>query len=296
MSNALSVLLAQTSAAASAAATAAASQPAVGLVLSLIAASLVVCICWVVLQVARRDRFSLRDTPGRANRVNLLHVVIILLLWAAAGGATVKALAAMWHMDAKEGPLPLVLAVPGNMVGQVITVAACLFVAGITFRHGIRRGLGLTLRHWGVDLVRGALGVLVILPPVLAVKFGATALLPERWIHIHPYIEAAETQHGLLLAMIAFSAVVMAPLSEELLFRGMIQSMLRQSTHRPWAAIAITSVLFGLIHYQMPQDVPALILFGAALGYNYERTGRLTGSVFLHACFNGAMLWAQRGV
>jgi membrane protease YdiL (CAAX protease family) len=296
MSNALSLLLAQTSAAASAAAAAATSQPVEGRVLSLIAASLVVCISWVVLHVARRDSFSLRDTPGRANGVNLLHVVIILLLWTTTGGATLRALAAMWHMDPRANPLPLVLAVPANLVGQVFTAGASLFVAGITFRHGIRRGLGLTLRHWGVDLVRGALGVLVILPPVLALKFGTTALLPDRWIHIHPLIEAAQTQHGLLLAMIVLSAVVMAPLSEELLFRGMIQSMLRQSTHRPWAAIAITGVLFGLIHYEMPQDVPALILFGMALGYNYERTGRLTGSIFLHACFNGAMLWAQRGV
>jgi membrane protease YdiL (CAAX protease family) len=147
-----------------------------------------------------------------------------------------------------------------------------------------------------VDLVRGALGVLVILPPVLAVKFAATALLPERWIHVHPLIEGVETQQGPLLVMILFSAVVLAPLSEEILFRGMVQSMLRQRTGRPWVAIAVTSVLFGMIHYQMPQDVPALMLFGAALGYNYERTGRLTGSIFLHACFNGAMLWAQRGM
>lgn len=292
MSNALYALLAQTSAATHAAAT----QPAVGRIMSLVAASLIVCIVWVVLRIAHRDKFTLRGTPGRANAVNLLHVIIILFLSVVAGTGTAKALAAAWHIDPKQGQLPLALIVPANLIEQIAMTGACLYVAGIAFRHGIRRGLGLTLRRWGVDLIRGAVGFLVILPPVLALNGFTAAVLPEQWIHIHPYIEAAGTQHGLLMAMISLSAVVMAPLSEELFFRGMIQSMLRQRTHRPWVAIAITSVVFGLIHFEMPQDVPALMLFGAALGYNYERTGRLTGSIFLHACFNGAMLWAQRGV
>ncbi len=43
-------------------------------------------------------------------------------------------------------------------------------------------------------------------------------------------------------------AVVVAPVVEEMLFRGLFQTMIRSYLGRPWPAIAITSLLFASIH------------------------------------------------
>ena len=56
------------------------------------------------------------------------------------------------------------------------------------------------------------------------------------------------------------------------------------------AAIFLTSGFFALMHAETPQNVPALFALSVALGYNYERCGRLYASILLHAVFNAVTL------
>jgi membrane protease YdiL (CAAX protease family) len=90
---------------------------------------------------------------------------------------------------------------------------------------------------------------------------------------------------------VVFLAVVLAPLAEEMLFRGLFQTTFRNLTRRPWIAIIFTSVLFALSH-AIPEHWPALFVLAVGLGYAYEKSGSLLQPIFMHAIFNGAMVTA----
>jgi len=86
--------------------------------------------------------------------------------------------------------------------------------------------------------------------------------------------------------LLAFlTLVVMAPIAEEILFRGYLLGKLRK--HVPiWAAILITSILFGLVHFawNVGVDVFALSIVLCLLRIG---TGRLWPSILLHMLKNG---------
>jgi membrane protease YdiL (CAAX protease family) len=120
------------------------------------------------------------------------------------------------------------------------------------------------------------------------------------------------------------TAVVIAPVSEELFFRGHLQTVLartlsvRRRAHVPlpvdsdpatvdstllnyqspeqlspralgwrrWSAVIITSFIFAIIHPWWT-IIPIFVL-SLALGYVYERTGNLWASIAMHMMFNGS--------
>ena len=85
--------------------------------------------------------------------------------------------------------------------------------------------------------------------------------------------------------------LVVAPLLEETVFRAGMQEWLRRATRRPVAAIALTAALFGLAHVAVRGELAAALVFvpALAIGFVYERTGRLRDCVLLHAAMN--TLW-----
>ena len=78
--------------------------------------------------------------------------------------------------------------------------------------------------------------------------------------------------------------VVMAPLFEETLFRGVILESAR-ARYGTLAAWAISSLVFGLAHLHPALVVNAFVL-GLVLGYIYIRTDSLWSTVILHAVNN----------
>jgi len=115
----------------------------------------------------------------------------------------------------------------------------------------------------------------------------AISFLPDK-IHPHSMLTALREMSLDGKILIAVSATILAPLQEEVLFRGLLQSMLRKYI-KPWPAILLTSILFAAVH-QEPQNIPALFVLSLVLGYNYERTGRLFSSILIHVLFNGTMI------
>jgi len=87
---------------------------------------------------------------------------------------------------------------------------------------------------------------------------------------------------------------VIAPLGEELFFRGFFFGSLR-NWHGPVLAAILTGAVFGLIHagsapigYLVP-----LAIFGAGLCMLYELTGSLYPAIALHALNNSIALGAN---
>ncbi len=81
------------------------------------------------------------------------------------------------------------------------------------------------------------------------------------------------------------SVVIAAPVLEEWLFRGVIlKGLLKHSS--PWKAILWSGFMFGLMHLNPWQGIPAMGL-GIFFGWVYWRTGSLYLCVFMHFVNNG---------
>jgi len=85
------------------------------------------------------------------------------------------------------------------------------------------------------------------------------------------------------------SAVVIAPLQEELLFRGVLLPWLRRKLG-PRSAIALSALIFAALHSDAwPAPIPLFVL-ALFLGYLAHHTNSLVGPVTLHAVFNTASM------
>jgi membrane protease YdiL (CAAX protease family) len=91
------------------------------------------------------------------------------------------------------------------------------------------------------------------------------------------------------LAELMFFGVVLAPIFEELLFRGFLFPLVAHSAG-PWAGIVLTTLPFALLHgaqYAWAwQQITLIGIAGAVFGYVRYRTGTTAASSLLHAAYN----------
>ena len=78
-----------------------------------------------------------------------------------------------------------------------------------------------------------------------------------------------------------FAIGLFAPVCEELVFRGAILRALLRWTPRHWLAIAISALLFALIHAN-PAQMPHAFLIGLLLGWLYYRTDSIVPGIVYH--------------
>jgi membrane protease YdiL (CAAX protease family) len=186
-----------------------------------------------------------------------------------------------------ESPQLALLAGPA---GQLLWLAGSLAVAAATFPTGLSRGMGLSLRHWPWDTARAVLAYLLILPVCHGLLQLMAFLLPDALVRPHTLFVYMGQVGPAWQVLAVFSAVLLAPVAEEVFFRGLLQSMVRQYTGRPWVAVVLTSLFFAAVHAPLWHTLPALFALSIVLGYNYERCGRLVPSVLIHVFFNGVAM------
>jgi len=102
-------------------------------------------------------------------------------------------------------------------------------------------------------------------------------LTPTHWEPSHA---------GAFAANVVLFAVV-APVVEELTFRGVGQSLLRFTGR--WPSILLVGVAFGLWHGLL-EALLVLVPFGIGLAYLRDRTRSVVPGMVVHALFNGAAL------
>jgi uncharacterized protein len=84
-----------------------------------------------------------------------------------------------------------------------------------------------------------------------------------------------------------FLIAVLAPIVEELTFRGAGFSLLER--YGRWFAIAAVGLLFGLAH-GLVEALPVLVVFGIGLAWLRSRTRSVYPGILLHAMFNALAL------
>ncbi len=98
-----------------------------------------------------------------------------------------------------------------------------------------------------------------------------------------------EQAHGIEVVLLGLAVGILAPVVEELLFRGMLLRALMRRTTPAWAIFG-SSLIFAVIHvvgdFGAGYVVPALLLLGLVSGYEAVRTGNLARSMLLHIGFN----------
>jgi len=104
-------------------------------------------------------------------------------------------------------------------------------------------------------------------------------------------VKDLESAHGLHLALLAAFAGLIAPVLEELLFRGLLLRALRRR-FSPVVAVALSALVFALAHPALDPTwgtfviVPALFGLGLVSGAVAVRRGDLSVSIMLHVGFN----------
>lgn len=95
--------------------------------------------------------------------------------------------------------------------------------------------------------------------------------------------------------VVLIAAVVLAaPIVEEVMYRGCVQTAISRATGSSWAGIGFTSAFFVLMHAAaVPREAwlgagLTLSVLSVALGLAFARTGRIVTPIVIHACFNAA--------
>ena len=161
-----------------------------------------------------------------------------------------------------------------NATGMIITMAVFSVLTMVVFlwakwsvvsRHWVRT------RPWFVLFwcVLAALG----------------ALIPSVWIQEHmpelPNIVEGEFDMIMKDRWGYLVVGLLAPLAEEMVFRGAVLRSLLRWKENPWIGIVISAVLFAVIHMN-PAQIPHAFLIGLLLGWLYYRTDSIVPGVVYH--------------
>lgn len=236
---------------------------------------------------------SLVDVPRRRTRLPFWIPFAVLLLWTA---GNIIAFAAK---DTAKTRLELSEAAQTGVFYAVVAgadIGLIVLMGWLGWRFFARRlrGFGLDFRRLGRDAVSAAVTLLAILPVVLGMM-SVVILLGRFWAGEDFQMEENEgltvlREHSevwLRVVIFVYAGLVVACF-EEMLFRGLFQSVIRSVTSQPWVAIISTSVLFTILH--PPMHWPAMFMLSLAMGYSYEKSGSLVRAILVHVYFNTSMM------
>ena len=148
--------------------------------------------------------------------------------------------------------------------------------------------LGFRTDHVKDQLLEGVLGFVAAMLPVTVVMKCLESLKSDETVHAFLRM-LLEVPWGTQMLLIVFTAAVLAPLAEELLFRVVLQTWLTSHLSPTWG-ILITSVLFASVH-EFP-DALGILPLGLILGVLFERRRSYLAVVTMHAAFNSYNLLA----
>ena len=257
---------------------------------------------WVLWQLWRRRTFSeaaFRDAPLRSLPLGPADLIIglgLMLLGLSAAATVMRRV--LWpdgqvipiaDMDARQ-TLTLMLINHAAQLPAVLYTVIRLWQGGATPPRMSRARAALA----GVGTLVVTIPLLLLTTAIVMGIVRAMGAEPPTIAHDILKLLSQEPWSSIKLGLIV-SAVVIAPLMEETLFRGLLQtSAVAAMPRRRWWAILATSVVFTLIHAGVAQwhAWPLLFVLSLGLGYIYERTGTLAAPIVMHATFNAMQVTA----
>jgi len=183
-----------------------------------------------------------------------------------------------------EGSLPYLV------MGSLAMHGSILFGIGVVLAlHQIRwrDAFGFNHRPLAKALLLGAMMAILFLPVGLVLQDVSLRVLEK--IHVpaeaqKAVVEFQKAETWQTRAYLIFFAVALAPVAEEMLFRGTLYPAIKQMGFPKWA-LWITSILFAAAHVTAGIFIPLMVL-SMMLIWLYEKTDNLLAPIAAHATFN----------
>lgn len=138
--------------------------------------------------------------------------------------------------------------------------------------------------YWQYGVLGGLILLVVMVTVGIPIRFLQPDIEPQYFEEVLRMVSNNKEFLGVFLI-----GSVLAPLSEELLFRGMLYPVVKFRMGIFWGAI-IAGTIFGLAHWDFWRTIP-LAVGGAILCYIYEKTDSIFVSAISHGIWNGIMSW-----
>lgn len=121
---------------------------------------------------------------------------------------------------------------------------------------------------------------------ILSIGTNAFLILLEQLFQIQPHVPDFTPQTMGMIEFIPFFifTCVVAPLTEEFIFRGALLAPLRK--YGDLFAIVVTSILFSLVHGNLGQ-IPGALIIGLVLGFVTVKSGSIIPAIIIHFINNG---------
>ncbi|MEM7339375.1 MAG: CPBP family intramembrane glutamic endopeptidase [Actinomycetota bacterium] len=219
--------------------------------------------------------------PEQQVRWTVVHAILLLV------GTQVLAVfwAAALYDPAEDWPPPIARLVLGTAALWVGYGGGSLLVSWLR-GNGPRPDYGARIALIDVPIgLAAGVGTQLVLVPLLYLPLNALFDL-DSGESARSLIERVDGP--LDVALLTLSAAIMAPLVEELFFRGLFLRSLG-AVMPAWGAVVVSSVVFALVHVT-PAVLPGLFLFGVVAALLVYRTGRLGSAWVMHVAFNATTL------
>lgn len=197
--------------------------------------------------------------------------------------------------------LPMIASLPRDGAKSQVLVTGGAYVGGLAIALLLIRLMGAAGKGAGLGVCARCIGggfiaFLFAFPIVNAAGIGfsgvhtlVTGQSPE--LLAHGTLRLLVEQRGnMWVWSLAALAVVGAPVFEEILYRGFVQSAFMHLTNKAWTSVLLASCVFAGMHVAgsgMPwYAVATVFVLGVALGLAFERTKRIGVPIMMHALFN----------
>jgi len=243
-------------------------------------------------------RKALTDSMPRRNNMRPYLCLIPLFIWFVPVQLAIQMTESLWSglQDWQRAFLFNLI----YCIGATVVIAVIILLVRASFARRLK-GFGLNKSSIHKDFFAAFVNLLSVWPLMMAaialtIYLGQLIYGPQYEISQHEQLELIKAYPQWQLRILIFVvAVIMAPVLEEMIFRGLFQTVIRsvfesrnfkrKTRNRAWVAVFISSGFFSMVHGNVPHW-PALFLLGLCLGYAYEKSGSLFRPIFIHAFFN----------
>lgn len=224
---------------------------------------------------------------GNSSAERLTFLSLLYVTFAIACLFFLLAIAIYWF-DSPQTPTEQALGLSeagflAGLLAQNIAIFAGLYGVLVWWRGmswgdlGLRPAQGKWLKTTGII-------ILALFPLTLALEMALEHFLDFSFEDLALQIYAPYGFSWLSASGLVVLGGILAPVAEELYFRGVLYGWMRQRWS-PTVGMLASAAIFASIHLQ-PQVMPEIFLVGVILAWLYERSGSLFPGILLHMAMN----------
>ncbi len=225
-----------------------------------------------------------------ARRVLVQRGGLVGVRWVNVSDAVVAGLLALWFAllgrDALAQDGERVVEFRQVITGAMVYASIVIFIGGLMLYRNLQVSevFGFGQLSFRRTLGRGVLYLAAAYPLLMLVQamvYGASSGEMGQQ-DVVEFLRTSELMRDRMAVLVM--AVVVAPVAEEMIFRGYLYPVAKRY-FGPFIAMVGTSLLFALLHGHAA-SIPALFTLAMCLGLSYEKSGSLLVPMIMHAVFN----------